>query len=817
MQARKFLGKESVWFILLVLVELYFCLFLIFTHRIPGGHDSFQYFTLQYYFLNNVVNSGQIPQWIPFMTQGTVANFWYFLQAGLFQNILLNSPLLFKNINFLIFFNLGIFIDKLILLIGVWLLAKRFFSSIFTVFFVALTSLASSIWVSQIWWNFHLYYALPLILYLLHTFLDKKKWIYLFLAGSLLAIQTLGSLFYFLPITTLVIFLYFLFYSIFNFKEVVQDIKNLKWSWFSFVSLFSIIFLLILIYLALKVGTGQLIKYNPERNLDGTVSLGTFLYYAGSLNLAKWIELFSGISPTLDYTLYLGIICPALIILGLIFNLKKRYLHFFLLTATLLFFSRGTLLSVFFYYSWPFMKFFRHLALVSPLVRFFLCFLAGFGLEAILVYNKKEWKGLSFISLVTLAFLTLGISVILLKLTSEPYVVKFLIKKTIEPGCSFLNYLTKEIIFVISGLPFLNKIFNDYIIVLRIIRTAVFGLVLSILLGSVTFIKVKKYRTFLVGIFLFFHLLDVYSYKFSENILRTKSLTKEQYRITDFQNMPYPKKRSTSFWEDNPRASMFVEPKTLHLNSKKLSLYGSTYWTNNAFFFKDQLNSLFRTESWLLPLDNLMRAYWGQSLSDLSVKPKGLNLLYEGLKFPSENPSVFKIAGVDEDKIQFFSKAYLINQDEKIASEITNPDYKGDILFLSYPKNNKIKSKILRWSSDKPLSLNFRLRLSYKIVDFDSNNLRLIVNNPKRKSVWLFYSDVWHPFWKVKVNGKNTEVFKANLAYKAIRLKPGLNKVHFYFNSPVLVFIQKFFGLSALFWLGFVVLLTIKISVGDLK
>ncbi|HEC70166.1 MAG TPA: hypothetical protein ENI31_07795 [Candidatus Omnitrophica bacterium] len=813
MQIRKSLGKESIWFILLVFVELCFSLFLTFTHRIPGGHDTFQYFSLQYYFLNNVVNSGQIPQWIPFMTHGTVANFWYFLQAGLFQNILLNSPPLFKNINFLVFFNLGIFIDKLILLVGVWLLAKRFFSSLFTVFFVTLTSLASSVWVSQIWWNFHLYYVLPLILYLLHTFLDKKRWIYLFLAGGLLAIQTLGNLFYFLPVTTLVIFLYFLFYSIFNFKEVVQDIKNLKWGWVPFVSFFSIIFLLILIYLGLKIGTDQLIKYNPGRNLDGTVSLETFLYYAGNSGLAKWMELFSGISPILDYTLYLGIICPALIILGLIVNPRKRYLHFFLLLITLLFFSGGTLLSVFFYYTWPFMKFFRHLSLVSPLIRLFLCFLGGVGLEAI--SRRERWKNLSSISLLILALLTLGVSGILFYLSSDPWLVKTLIRKTIDCGYSFINPLTKEIFVIKSGLAPLIKLFHPHILILRISRTAIFGLILSVLLGSIAFVRLKKYKLLFLSFLLFFHFLDIYSYKFLEVSLRSKMLTDKQYRITNFQDIFYSKRRSLYFLENNPRASILIAPKRF-LNGNiryEIGLYGSLYWTNQAFLFKDSLNSPFRTESWLISLDNLMRVYWGSPLHNFSIKPKGLSL-YGGLKFPLTHPAVLKITGVEKDKIQFFSSAYALSSDMEIGSKITAPEYKGDILFLS---PSQVDTQIPRWSKDKSLSSNERLYLSYEILKFDSNNLILTVDNPSKESIWLFYSDVWHPFWKAKVNGENTEVFKANLAYKAIRLKPGLNKVHFYFNSPILSFIQKFFGLSALFWVGFVVLLTIKISTGCLR
>ena len=81
--------------------------------------------------------------------------------------------------------------------------------------------------------------------------------------------------------------------------------------------------------------------------------------------------------------------------------------------------------------------------------------------------------------------------------------------------------------------------------------------------------------------------------------------------------------------------------------------------------------------------------------------------------------------------------------------------------------------------------------------------------------VWLFYSDVWHPFWKATVNGEPTEVFKANLAYKAIQLKAGDNNVHFYFQSKLLLFLYRFLGLNALFWFVMLLGLSRKIILGS--
>ncbi|MBN1363891.1 MAG: hypothetical protein JW976_03710, partial [Syntrophaceae bacterium] len=142
---------ESCLFLLIILIEAGIFLFLIHGQWIVGGQDGFQYLSLQYTFLNHTINYGEIPQWMPFMTQGTLADWWYVIQGGILQNILFLSGGLFKNINFLPLFYAGIFLDELLLLVGVWLLARRFFASPLTIFFVTLSIMGSCIWVLQPW------------------------------------------------------------------------------------------------------------------------------------------------------------------------------------------------------------------------------------------------------------------------------------------------------------------------------------------------------------------------------------------------------------------------------------------------------------------------------------------------------------------------------------------------------------------------------------------------------------------------------------------------------------------------------------------
>jgi len=147
----------------------------ILQHRAPATHDGFQYFTLQYFFLNNAAQGGGIAQWIPYMSHGTVATLWYAIQGSFLQQVLLWLGPVVREADLLTLFHLNVFVDELILLVGTWLLARRFFQ-LPAVVFIVLSVVGSAVWLDQPYWNFRLYYALPLVLELGHRFLETGRW-----------------------------------------------------------------------------------------------------------------------------------------------------------------------------------------------------------------------------------------------------------------------------------------------------------------------------------------------------------------------------------------------------------------------------------------------------------------------------------------------------------------------------------------------------------------------------------------------------------------------------------------------------------------
>ena len=810
--------QESVLFLLVILLELAVFVYLLVTRRVMGGHDGIQFFTLQYYFLNSTVTSGEVPLWLPFTTQGTVGTWWYAVQGGLLQNLLLQMGSLPGSIDFLTLFNIGIFIEELLLLVGVWLLARRFFVSPLTLFFVATTVMGTCVWASQPWWNFHFYYAVPLILHYLHVFLESGKWRYCFLAANLAVLQCLGNLPYFLTFISFLIFVYFVLYIAFNFTTVWEQLRRIRWRWPALACGLSIGGLSAALYAALSIGTDEVRLYDFGRDLDATTSLEGFLAYGGKLNALQWEELLFGISPSIDQTLYIGLFSLLFGAIGLAANLKREYLHLYFLTVVLLLFGMGTLVARVAYYAWPLMKYYRHLVLVSPFLKLFFCFLAGVGFEVLCAHSKQNWRKNLSVLLAALGACMLVWAVVLFGLAQD-------YESSLE---TISNWMWSA--------PSLDNLFNlkvlswDFLqdrLYLGALIASIAGLCMwALLLITSGWVSSRKgYWTFLIGVILSVHLVDLYAYKVSDLQIRTFPLNEEQYRLTAYQPMPYAPRRDRSFWQNNPRVGFLIDEmesedrlvqeygRSEYDLRTRTDRYGMLNVSMYSFLFKDELGQSFRTDYWLAPLDRFMRAYWGQSIHEPSVPPAGL-AYYAALLFPEHHVAAVKLAGHLEDKIQFFTDAYCIDSEQQMAALMTHQEYAGDVLFVSCP-GDVMRGGVSAWPLQQSLASNDRIQLPYRIEEFSANHLSVSVENAQGEGGWMFYSDVWHPFWEVDVNGSPGEVLQASLAYKAVRLEEGSNDIRFSFRSRSLVFLGRFFALNSAVWLLLLLGWVVRIGAGE--
>ena len=728
------------------------------------------------------------------MSHGTVATLWYGIQGSFLQQVLLWFGPLVRHADLLTIFHLGVFVDEMILLTGTWLLARRFLHSP-AACFVAISVVGSSVWLDQPYWNFRLFYALPLVIEVGHRFLDTGRWRWFFLAANLLALQSIGNLPYFVPLAAFVVFLYFVWFAAVNREAVAGRLRSLHWGWpaAAAVSLGAVSF--VLAYACMTIGTDQLVTYSPGRNPDGTTVLDVFLTYGGGLGAQKWLDLVLNVSPWLDMTVYAGILVAPLLLAGVL-TVDRRRVHFVLLAATLLLFTLGTFVATASFYLWPGMKYFRHIGLVSPLVRVLFCFVAGIGFEAL--FDARDRRAF--------AVRTAAIGSALLLLAGA------WLAQDLARSERMLSYIDPR---AEPGIDRPDHAYEPRLVARRLRSAAIVALAGACVVGVVPIVMRRRpftgseaARATAIAAVLAFVAVDVYRFKFEYLIDRSERVPSASRSVVRAAPMPFPRRRSADL-----QAALFSNPRlqaTLSFNRALLmhtmgrGARGTIYWSNHAFFFTDEAGSSFRMDSWLRPVDRLMRTAWGAPL-DQTTLPMTMDL--GRLRFPVERAGIAAIAGVTADKIRFFSRAYSVASPAETARIVRDRAYAGNLLFVSDAAAATGSPAPEPWTSAHDLAADDSRALPYEVLRFDANRLTIKVTNDSETPGWMSYADAWHPSWKARVNGRDTAVYAANLAYKAIPIQGGENLIEFRFGSRWFSALSALAALNAAFWLAAVAVL----------
>lgn len=751
-------------FFLLAGLELALAIYLASSHRIPNGHDTLQEFMMRYYFLNSAVTTGDIPLWMPYMTQGTLANWWYFIQGGLLQNIAVAVGPLAKFIDFLNFYYLQAWLEHFILLLGTWLLSQRFYHTLTARVFVAIAVLASTIWFTQIWFNLRLIYAIPLILFLLDTYVTTGMLRHLVGASVLFGVQWVGSLPYAIPLQALFILLYFLL----QFSLYPQRLNLL----FAHIKQFPLGPVIALLVVAaplfwgatiLSSGTDWIVTYNPGRNPDGSTTFDMFRRYGTNFGLDEWAFLLLQTSPLIGPNIFPGYLTVALALLSVAVKDRRPMYHFAGITLFFCLFAAGAphfMMRAL--YDWfPGMRYFRHVSFAAIYVKFAICMLAGLGVDVLLTKSPPSKR---------IYWSLLGIALLL----------------TVWAAWFALTW---------AGLSALALVVIAF------------------------FIRKQTHRKFIVAAILAIHIPNLIEYKLSQANSSTTPLNAASENLIRFTPMPYHQHRCKNVLDTGEMGDRAQRLLPL-LNGG----IGTMYWSTESFLFQDCLESPYRTDHFLLPLDQYMRVYFGQAFDERQSKLIGQRDVrlpsaeywkswqdhltvgmpsnpdsyattypYQTFSFPIDHPVSSKIAGGSADKLQVFSNFLIVDSLEEVATIIKQPGYRGEALILYDPnKIPGIKTKI------QPLTNNVLHKPSfaheYKIVSFSPNRLKLELNLARdQHQQWLLFSDVWHPYWQAWVNGKPTKIYRANLAYKAVQLDPGNNIVEFRISAPKIT--ASYYGL----------------------
>lgn len=298
---------RSRGFALLLLTQFGIYGYLILARRLPRGHDTLSVFLLQYLFMAGPVTGSAGSLWVPFLSHGVTSTWFANVQAGLLQNTILLVGGLPEGTPMLPVFYAGLFVEDLVLLIGVWRLSGRLYRSPSAQFLVSAAAVGSSMWVSNIFWAHRLVYQVPLALALLLDFVETGSRFRLLLAASLGALLLLGTAPYIPVLTTLSIFLFVGLYLWVHRKRL--SAKRPLWRprradvfWIA-----GILFVTGVVLTAVVADLDSIRQYHRGRNPDGSVSLDSFLTYSGSLNPLKYLDFLFGLNASMDFSIYIGV------------------------------------------------------------------------------------------------------------------------------------------------------------------------------------------------------------------------------------------------------------------------------------------------------------------------------------------------------------------------------------------------------------------------------------------------------------------------------------------------------------------------------
>ncbi len=729
---------------------------------LPAGHDSFQVMTTQFYFLDEAVERGDLAMWIPYVTHGVVATWWYaFVATPVLQVAVALGRWLPRGDLYPVTVASMCF-DASVLLLGTWLLARRLFERAETTALVCVMAVGSSVWITQSWHNFHILYALPLTLWLVHRYLDGHKAIHLAAALNLVALQSLGNLPYSLPPTALFIAVYFAGWFLFEGRpQLIALFDRRRAPGFLFAALVGAAGMLA-VWMTFSQGTRELVHLGTGRTADGTVDLRVFLAYGGNTGVRKWFELLLGVSPCMDYTLYLGVLGVPLALLGARYAGRRRA-HLVFAAGFILAVSSATPLASAVFYLWPGMKFFRHLALLAPQVRLLACFLAGVGFEHLRDDLRADaaWPRSAR---VIVAWCALSAAVLAALLSARDLRV-MLMTEMVEMGGLLANGPASVDAFVVERLS-------------TTLALSVIALALTVALTRAPSKMTRALPLALLALLA----LDLGVYHARQIAVMSVRLTGSAHDLLRATPLPYVARRadaltSSARWRRWARVSPTRE--------------GAWYWSTGMFVLDDEVGSEFRLDNWLWPVGRLFNAREGAPVERTDHRPRGFNHRRE---FPIAitAPAMRRVFGM-EGKLRVFRDAVAGLGDADIAAVIQRDDYQGDVLLLDDAGGVAPRGAIA--------SRDDALALTPEVLDFDANRIAVRVRDVPAGGAWLLYDDAWHPGWSATVNGATTRVYRANLAYKSVRLRAGDNRVEMRFDLPRSRLLARLFAVDAGVWI----------------
>lgn len=752
---------EFIFFSAVAVFSFSLNIYLFLSERTVVGHDTWHYEALQYYFLNNLYFNREVSQWIPYLPFGSPANMYYMICNGVIVNVLSLFHCLLISKNFLLYFYSGIIFEEFILILGTWLWVRRHVTTIYARFIVVLTIACTAVWYMQIFWDFKLFYAIPLVLYFIQNFLDSGRCRWLLFASIAYLMENMGSLAYFLPVQSFFIALYIATYYLchrIRINESMKDCYNRRKLRLFAILLYSVISVCIVGWL-LSLGVKDF--FMPFRNGGGELSLKDFLSYGNLLKKEDFFGLFISKSLTSDYQFYLGLAIYALLPIGLSVALNRRQIPLVVLAISLALFIPGTYLSRALFYFWPTMKYFRHLHLCWHLLKIFMIVLAGVGFDA-LILRKRIPLVAKLVSLIILSSIIFAQGYLLI----HPTAFDSLLLKM------------KETLLTVKNYPEIQFVYDVKLLSLYLTKSLIVGCLTLVAMVSMFICKTRCIGLGII-IILLVHGVDMTSYRFDELLSKTFPCNEQQAMDFRFSSPPFVQART---WEDSgslgSRGSV-----VLAMPFVKTATY--THITS-AFLLSGNIIGYFRN------------IYWPESLQGF-IKSRN----------PMNPPSFFnkEVLQTDyfvRDILALDSTTLKVYKDPKLTNEP----------LVYYLTTNKSDIKTLLISDDlatcsfkdktSEIMPGERVDADIEMIKSTSDSFTVNVKNVP-SNAWLYYSSSFNKNWSATVNDKPVTIHRAFLSFMSLPLALGDNVITMHFSMPGAKLAYTFLGINAFFFVIIVI------------
>ncbi len=699
--------------------------------------ETAQAFQGFHYFYSHFYHVGEMPRWSLYGTFGAPSGFWQLLVLTPASYVCIVLGRLLQVENVLALFKLSITLEQFILLLGLYKLGRLLYERRAPVFLVCAGVVGSLVWCTEIWSYFRVYYLLPLMLYFAISFFIRKRPRYLWFAGATVILSLVGNPLYYV----------FLWLVLLGVTALVLTAKDRTvWSSLTERSLSNLVPLVG--FLLLAAAYVAFLRYSlthTEVASDGFDSLmGKMPVLASTakiekLNLRGFLRMFvfswsvhTNWSQALQNAVYVGLL-PFLLVVYAIGKVRDARFYALAIAALLLIWLSMDHASSWWVSHVSGLSLLLHPGRVYGMARILILLCAGFGLEQLLRNGKGRhvlYTGLA------LMFLTDLLSDKLV-LTSLDLPINF----------GRMSRLGRSIWFLVFWS-----------------RTAFYALMAGCGIASVVTVKAisawrkrrgrspapsgQALRRFAAVGIIAFYVLDVFLFQIvvtysAPPVALTPDRNPEAIEVgrLRFPDGKEHKPTDERSWHAIWLMSAVLKPYTRNEMTYSFAEYDAS------------------------------RGY-----SDVLLWPAGPRRLFEArARVPDYDPPFARVLGWSGSKFRLMTNPVFVNSAEEGAEIIRTTKALDEVL-------------ILRGMTTRPRTPGGSLpssesRGKVEVRRATANEVTVETHVTTDEPTWLVYADAFHPGWRATVNGEETPIAEAYLAFKAVPVSKGKSVVRFTFDG----------------------------------